>query len=60
MKGGIAGFSEIATQQSIQQLLQQELVSQVHSRELHANTTAGDNVSHDCLCPHASAWHFKR
>jgi hypothetical protein len=60
MKGGIVGFSEIATQQSIQQLLQQELVSQVHSRELDAKATAGDNVSHDCLCPHASAGHFKR
>ena len=60
LKGGIAGFSEIAAQQSIQQLLQQDLVSQVHSRELDANAITGDNISHNRLCPHSSAGHFKR
>jgi hypothetical protein len=53
-------FSEIATQQSIQQLLQHELVYQVHSRELDANAITGDTISHERLCPHASAGHFKR
>lgn len=56
----MAGFSEITTKQSIQQLLQHELVSQVHSRELDPNAIAGDTISHDRLCPHASAGHFKR
>jgi hypothetical protein len=59
-EGRDSRLSEITTQQSTQQFLQQEFVSQVHSRELDANAITGDTISHDCLCPHASAGHFKR